>query len=124
MNEKNNIIEEVSVQADADLSAQSPVKPDLLSQMQIDISVNKSSQVFVFHTKPFPDILEWAEYDAEDRRLVFITKGGFLNDFGMDVSPKVQKYLERAEFIEAFLIDGEKTLDYANVKLFVRKMLH
>jgi predicted GH43/DUF377 family glycosyl hydrolase len=120
VNEKSENVQDVAPEEEAEI----PVNPDVITQMKIDVSVNQSSRVFVFHDKPFPKPLEWAEYDAEDARLVFITKGGFLNDFGMDINSEMQKYIENAEYLEAFLIKDNETLDYANVRLFVRKTLH
>lgn len=101
-----------------------PVNPDLTSKMLIDIAVNKNSDVWVFHDKPFPELLQWAEYDIDDGRLVFITKGGMINDFGLEIQPLMRKYLRKADTIDIILVYDQKIQDYGRLKLITRNTTH
>lgn len=104
--------------------AESPVSADLTAQMAIDIAVNQQSQVWVFHNKPFPGELEWVEYDTGEKRLVFVTEGGTISDFGMKIEPALGQYLEKAEFVETYLMWNSAVLNFARVPLLVRKTVH
>jgi len=98
----------------------SPINDDMISQMLIDVVVNDDDRVWVFHDKPFDGILEWAEYDADLARLVFVTKNGKINDLGLQIQPLMQKPLAQAEYIEAYLIQDKVFRDYAKVSLVTR----
>lgn len=106
------------------LSDDIPVNADLTSGMLIDVSVNKNSEVWVFHNKPFPNVLEWIEYDAEESSLVFVTKGGRLNDLGIKIGPLMHKYLHKANEAAAFLVFDNQIHDVARVPIIVRGTLH
>ena len=101
-----------------------PVNLSLKKQMKVDVAVDKNSRVWALHSKPFPGPLQWVEFDAEDGSMVFITKDGRLNDLGVRIEPLMKKYIEKAHYIEAFLIKDNKPRDYAKVPLFVRGTLH
>ncbi|MCB9990128.1 MAG: hypothetical protein H6867_01955 [Rhodospirillales bacterium] len=101
-----------------------PLNPDLISEMLIDIAVNKDSDVWVCHDKPFPAVLEWVEYDPEEARLVFITKGGRLNDFGIEIGPVMAKYLVKAREADVYLIADDKIQDYIKVPLVLPASVH
>jgi len=101
-----------------------PVNEDLTSKMLIDVAVNRDSEVWVFHSQPFPGVLEWVEYDIDEARLIFITKGGKLNDFGITIGPVMRKYLQSAQQISAYLIMEKQIHDFIQVPLIARRMMH
>lgn len=104
--------------------ADSPVNPDLTEEMMIDVAVNRKAEVWAFHNKPFPGVLEWVEYDIDDGRLVFVTKGGKLNDFGITIGPLMRKYLKRARYVDAYLVRDRKIYDFIRVSLVARETVH
>lgn len=106
------------------IPAHVPVNADLTSEMLIDVTVNKESDVWVFHDRPFPEVLEWIEYDVDDARLVFVTKGGRINDFGIRIGPLMEKYLQKAEQVDAYLVKDKQIHDYIRVPLVTRRLTH
>ncbi len=106
------------------LPAHIPLNPDLTDAMLVDIAIDKNAQVWVFHNKPLPDILEWIEYDQTDKRLVFVTKGGRLNDFGLTIKPLMHKYLCKAQTADVMLVYDETIHDFIRVPLIINGSLN
>ncbi len=101
-----------------------PLNAPLTSGMLIDVAVNREAEVWVFHNRPFPGVLEWIEYDIDESRLVFITRGGRLNDFGIAIGPQMRKYLQEAQQAYTYLVHDNKIHDFIRVPLLTRQLAH
>lgn len=118
-----NIIDE-DEDRDRVLPEDYPVNEPLAEQKHIDVVAKKGGVVCAFHDKPFSEYLEWVEFDEDDGQLTFVTKGGRLNDLGIEILPLMAKLLSKADHIHAYLMEDGKIRDYAKVQLLIRRTLH
>ncbi len=98
-----------------------PVWPQsAAAQMKIDVAVNAEGGVLVLHDKPFPDYLEWIEFDAETGEMTFITAEGKLQDLGMLIHAPMSKHVARARQVCTVCIRDGDVRDLGIVPLLVR----
>lgn len=90
------------------------------SQMKIDVAVNAEGNVLVLHDQPFPDYLEWIEFDVDTGVLTFITAEGKLQDLGMIIHAPMNKHLTRAKNVCTVCIRDGEVRDLGIVPLLVR----
>ena len=76
-----------------------PVLPDMTSSMDLDLAIDDKGEVYVFHTQPFPEPLDWAEYDSDGGRLFFVSEEGRIQGLGLDVYNHMQERLLKAQRI-------------------------
>lgn len=99
-----------------------PVWPgSAAAKMKIDVAVNPDGQVLVLHEQPFPDYLEWIEFDFDTGELTFITPGGKLHDLGMIIHPPMNKYVAAAKEVCTICIRNEEIRDMGLVPLVIHK---
>jgi len=101
----------------------SPVRPDLAGRMHVELVVNENAQVWVLHDKPFPAILQWAEYDEESNALTFITHDGKIQDLGMVLPDPVADILLDAGELCAILMQGGEIRDMGFIPVMVREIV-
>ncbi|NCC21491.1 MAG: hypothetical protein EOM26_03405 [Alphaproteobacteria bacterium] len=99
-----------------------PVFPDLNDKMKVDLAVNSKGEVWVLHTRPFPGILLWAEYDADTEAVTLCMEDGKIQELGIKVNQQVGKFLLRAKRVFTILTDGKKIEDMYLVPLLVRNV--
>ncbi len=98
-----------------------PVWPrDAAAQMKIDITVNAEGHVMVLHDQPFPDYLEWIEFDTDKGEMTFITPEGKMQNLGMIIHAPMNKYVARARNICTVCIRDGVVRDLGIVPLLVR----
>jgi hypothetical protein len=98
-----------------------PVWPhDAAAQMKIDVTVNAEGHVMVLHEQPFPDYLEWIEFDPANGEMVFITAQGKMQNLGMIIHAPMNKYVARARNICTVCIRDGVVRDLGIVPLLVR----
>lgn len=97
-----------------------PVLPAAAPQMKIDVVVNRDCKVWVLHDRPFPDYLEWIEFDAETGMMTFIAAGGRMQDLGMTIHPPMDKLVREAKEVCVMMIRDKKVRDMGLVPLTVQ----
>jgi hypothetical protein len=107
----------------APLPEDSPIHYPMARTMAVDLIINKDSKVWVAHDKPFPGILQWAEYDVDLGTLHFVTDDGKIQDLGMVVQPSLRKYMRMAEKVDTLLVQNEKICDFYSIPLIVRETM-
>jgi hypothetical protein len=100
-----------------------PLHEPMTKRMNIDLIVNKNSQVWLAHDMPFPGILQWAEYDVDMATVTFVTTDGRMQDTGLKVQPVMRRYLRQATVIDAVLVQEGKIHDFFRVPLIVRESM-
>lgn len=104
------------------VSPDTPVWPgSAAAKMKIDVAVNPDGQVLVLHEQPFPDYLEWIEFDFDTGELTFITPGGKLHDLGMIIHAPMNKYVAAAKEVCTICIRNEEIRDMGLVPLVIHK---
>lgn len=103
-----------------EIPADFPVLPAAAPQMNIDVVVNRDHKVWVLHDRPFPDYLEWIEFDAATGAMTFIAAGGKLQDLGMTIHPPMDKYVKEAKEVCVMMIRDGAVRDMGMVPLTVQ----
>ena len=75
---------------------------------KVDLVINDTAEVYVFHNKPFEKTLSWLEFDLDTYRLDFIMNDGDLRHFGAKVPEHLAKHMHNAYQVMMVLMD-EKT---------------
>lgn len=101
-----------------------PVHKPLASTMNVDLMVNEDSKLWVIHDKPFPDILIWAEYDADMASLSLIAKDGKIIDLGMKIHQPLRKYMLSARQLFTMRMQDGKIDDCYVLPLIVRETVY
>jgi len=103
-----------------ELPADFPVLPAAAPQMKIDVVVNADLKVWVIHDQPFPDVLEWVEFDVETGMMTFVTIAGKLQDLGMVIHPPMDQYVAQAKEVCLMMIRNKEIRDMGLVPLTVQ----
>lgn len=98
-----------------------PLWHDAVSGMTVDIAMNKDGMVWVLHDRPFPDLVEWAEFDRHGHILTFITRGGKLQNLGIPIHPPMHDALVKAKGVYIMLVQDGEIRDMGLLPLVTRK---
>ncbi len=98
----------------------SPVLPDLLSSVNVDLVIGENSKLWLLHDKPFPGVLRWIEYDMRDRTVTLVLDDGRTQNVGVKINPQIATYLRRASHAYAVLFIQGKVRDVYMVAVTVR----
>lgn len=91
------------------------------AKMKIDVVVNPEGKVLVLHEKPFPDYLDWIEFDLGTGEMTFITPGGKLHELGMIIHPPMDKYVALAKDVCTICVRENEIRDMGLVPLVIHK---
>lgn len=84
-----------------------PVLPDLKGDMDVDLVVKEDGKLYVFHERPLPEQVQWAEYDVDDAALFFVGPEGRIQNLGMTVHKPMRPYMKKA--VSLYMVEvGEK----------------
>jgi hypothetical protein len=100
-----------------------PVWTPATPAMKVDVAINKDGMVWVLHDKPFPDYLEWIEFDFDTKIMTFITAGGRLQDLGIPIHPPMDENLARARSVFVMYLHEGQVRDMGKLPLIVQKNL-
>lgn len=75
--------------------------------LYIEVAVNESGKVVIFHDKPFRSEVSWYEYDLNTSTLNFILEEGEIRDSGMKLVPTIAKNMQNSHQILMVLLDQE-----------------
>lgn len=63
---------------------------------KVDLVINDTAEVYVFHNKPFNKKLSWLEFDMSTRNLDFIMNDGDIRNFGAKVPDHLARHVQNA----------------------------
>lgn len=72
---------------------------------KIDLVVNDTAEIYIFHNKPFKKKLSWVEFDLGTNRLDFIMSDGDIRNFGAAVPKNLSKHMQNAYQVMMVLMD-------------------
>lgn len=85
-----------------------PILPDMSASMDLDLAIDDNGEVYVFHTKPFPEPIGWAEYNAATSRLSFVSEEGRIQESGLEVYPHMgEKVLQASRLFAIYVENGQ-----------------
>ena len=75
---------------------------------KIDLVINDTAEVYLFHNKPFKQALSWLEFDLDTNNLDIILADGDMRNFGAKVPDRLAKHMQNAYQVMMVQMD-EKT---------------
>lgn len=75
--------------------------------LDIEVAVNETGKVVVFHNLPFKKDIEWFEFDLGTNKLDFVLDSGDVRDAGLPLGKDVAKYMQNSHQILMVLLDNE-----------------
>ena len=63
---------------------------------KIDLVINDTAEVYLFHNKPFKQALSWLEFDLDTNNLDIILADGDIRNFGAKVPDRLAKHMQNA----------------------------
>ena len=77
------------------------------NHLDIEVAVNETGKVVVFHNREFKKDISWFEFDLGNNRLDFILNDGEIRDAGLPLSKNVAKYMQNSHQILMVLLDNK-----------------
>ena len=74
-----------------------PVLPSLYTTMKTELLVNDGNIATVFHSKPLPQQIWWAEYDVDLSQMYFVTVKAKILGLGMRIWDPIHTQLQHAK---------------------------
>lgn len=99
----------------------SPILPDLLSKMAVDIVVSKKSDVWIVHDKPLTETPAWVEYDLDDNTLMLVMRNGKLQSLGVTIKRVIRRHMRKARNVSLLWSKDGDVQDFYLLPLVVRK---
>lgn len=75
---------------------------------KVDLVINDTAEVYVFHNKPFRKPVSWLEFDLDTNNLDFVLAEGDIRNFGAKVPHHLSKHMQNAYQVMMVQMD-EKT---------------
>ena len=72
---------------------------------KVDLVVNDTAEIYVFHNRPFSKKLSWIEFDLATNTLDFIMNDGDVRNFGAAVPPRLSKHMQNGFQVMMVLMD-------------------
>lgn len=98
-----------------------PLRRPMAAEMHVELVVNDDAEVWVLHDRPFPAILQWAEYDEENNSLSFVTHDGKTQELGIIIPETIADILLDARTLYALYMPEGKIADMGIVPIMVRE---
>ena len=77
------------------------------NRLDIEVAVNETGKVVVFHSHPFKNDISWFEFDLETNKLDFVLDDGDIRDIGLPLLNNVAKHMQNSHQILMVLLDPE-----------------
>ncbi len=74
---------------------------------KVELVVNDTAEVSLFHSKPFNKPLSWVEFDLGTNNLDFILDDGDVRNFGLKVPEKLAKHMQNAFQVMMVQMDAD-----------------
>lgn len=75
--------------------------------LDIEVAVNETGKVVVFHNREFKSPISWFEFDLTASRLSFILEDGQVRDAGLPLNPAIAKHMQNSHQILTVFMDDE-----------------
>lgn len=75
--------------------------------LYIEVAVNDTGKVVVFHDKEFRVEVSWYEFDLNTSKLSFILEGGEIRETGMTLAPQIARNMQNSHQILMVYMDNE-----------------
>jgi hypothetical protein len=98
-----------------------PVWTDATASMKVDVAINKDGLVWILHDRPFPDIVEWVEFDIDSKIMTFITYGGKLQNLGISIHPPMDEKIARARSVFVMQVQNGEIRDMGRLPLITQQ---
>lgn len=72
---------------------------------KVDLVINDTAEVYVFHNKPFRKKLSWLEFDLGTNNLDFVMNDGDVRNFGAKVPGHLARHMQNAYQVMMVLMD-------------------
>lgn len=95
------------------------VLPPLSKLMKVDFLFNADG-VWLVHDKPFSELIDWMEYDAELEAVTLVTVNGQCHDLGLTVPYDIGRHLETASEVNIMYMQNGQLADLALVPIVTR----
>lgn len=77
------------------------------NHLDIEVAVNESGKVVVFHNRKFKNDVSWFEFDLGSNKLDFVLDDGDVRNTGLPLGRDVAKYMQNSHQILMVLIDHQ-----------------
>ncbi|MGH1455773.1 MAG: hypothetical protein ACRBDI_03240 [Alphaproteobacteria bacterium] len=86
-----------------------PVLDGAADTMKMTLAAGASGTIYVFHEKPFPEPVNWVEYNADSAMLIFISSVGRMQPIGLKVPKQLANVIDtQNKIIVSHLVNGEE----------------
>ena len=75
--------------------------------LDIEVAVNESGKVVLFHNRVFKSEISWFEFDLDTLKLTFVLEDGGIRDAGFYATAAMAKYMQNSHQILMVLLDNE-----------------
>jgi len=75
--------------------------------LDIEVAVNETGKVVLFHNRIFKDNISWFEFDLDTNKLDFVIDSGDMRDAGLPLTKGVAKYMQNSHQILMVLLDDD-----------------
>ena len=77
------------------------------NSLDIEVAVNETGKVVLFHNRVFKSEISWFEFDLGTNKLTFVLDDGEIRDAGFYATPTMAKYMQNSHQILMILLDDE-----------------
>ena len=75
--------------------------------LDIEVAVNETGKVVIFHNRVFKNDISWFEFDLDTNRLDFVLDDGDIRDAGLPLNKDVAKHMQNSHQILMVLLDDD-----------------
>ncbi len=75
--------------------------------LDIEIAVNETGKVVLFHNRVFKSEISWFEFDLGTLKLTFVLDDGEIRDAGFYATKAMSKYMQNSHQILMVLLDDD-----------------
>lgn len=74
--------------------------------LEIEVAVNETGKVVVFHNRRFKKEIAWFEFDLGNNHLDFVLDNGDIRNAGLPLTPNVAKHMQNSYQILTVFMDN------------------
>ena len=97
-----------------------PLKPAMDEYQKVAIMMKDNGVLMIAHTKPFYEIMAWAEFDVDTKRIVLMSRRGSMFDTGIEIQDHMIDQIKRARKVSLVWIVNKDIKDVYSLPIAVR----
>jgi glycogen debranching enzyme len=97
-----------------------PARKKLVDLMDIELTVNDKSEVCLLHSKPFSEILRWAEYDLLENKIYLVSVKGNYHELGIVIPNDMKDLIVRSNQMNAIHLANNGIQDFYFLPLIIQ----